>query len=608
MLVGPASTAAATTIGGGCLRDPSPPAGQTGAFYCDTWTSTNGPRGSIALLGDSVLLGSSPFISSPSLVDVLTRQGWGPVRMTAAVGLQTELNGPGRAPSDVLDQWTREGVRPGVVAINLGVGYLDQCGSDPARCASAISSLVGAVHRRWPDAKVWWAKVVHTDFWTSAPSAGMVNWNRALDDAASRLGGRLVVWDWPAALAASGIITDLGNVHPASPTEYAKRSALLAAHLSTYMPARYVGPRVTVPAARPRALEYVPQRDATAGALPTAALRAGTPRSIDVARALPPSVGPAGVVLTVSSVAPTRSGWLRVHECGAGDAPASLLLFGKGQRRTTQAIVPLTNGTKVCALSNVDVGLRMSVQGALAADGGKRFVAVTPSLATLTTTATPGVRHVDHPALAASGAGTVAAAAVTVTVDGPSGGGRLTLHECGTTPPATPTLEFAPGLARSSAAYVPVGGGRFCMTTAFTGTAPRVRIAVTGVFTAAGSGARFRFSSANTRVLDMRPTARRGGWYGRHVATQAIGLPAAPTSAVAVAGVLTVYDTRGAGEVVAHPRALAGAGVPGIAFNDRIGRTVAPVTVRTGGASAIDLRMRRGNAQTAFDVIGWWTT
>lgn len=586
----------ATSVAGGCLGAPGP-------YFCDQWTTTSRPRGSIALIGDSVLLGSADGASSPSLIADLDARGWGPIRMTTAVGLKTEPNGPGQPPTEIVAKWQRTGVQPRVVAVNLGAGYLVPCGADPQVCADAITTLTDAVWTRWPAAVIWWAKINHTTWPTLDPSAGMVHWNSALDAAARRHPGRLVLWDWPTALAHSDIVTDFGNVHPATPGDFAKRSALIADHLSAFTPANYTGPRVAVPAARPGASEFVPQPDLAAGTLAAVRLTAGVTRAIDVGTALPAAAGRTGVVLGVAASSPTATGSVKVHECGRPSSPSAVVVTTVAAPATTQVVVPLALGTKVCAVSSVGVTLRLAVQGALAADGGTRYVRLAPVTPVVAPTAEAGVSRITQPALSVAG---ITAAAATVTVDGASSGGRLTLHRCGAAAPAVPTLAFTAGASRSSTAYVPIVGGAICMTTAFAGAAPRVRITVTGVFTATGTGARFRFASVPTRVLDLRPTSVRGGWHGRQVADQRIAVPVAPSGATAAVGAVTVYGSLVAGEVAGGPHDRAADARPALAFGRGGAYATAPVTVATGTAGVIDLRMRRGNAATALDVVGWW--
>ncbi|MFZ4721301.1 MAG: hypothetical protein ACOYMR_17880 [Ilumatobacteraceae bacterium] len=595
-----AAHAVAVTVEGGCLGAPGP-------YFCDEWTTTSRPRGSIALIGDSVLLGSADGASSPSLVQDLDARGWGPIRLTTAVGLRTALNGPGTPPSDLIAKWATDGVRPRVVAVNLGAGYLVPCGTDPQVCAGAIAAVSDAVWSRWPAAVIWWAKINHTTWPTLEPSPGMVHWNAALDAAAQQHPGRMVLWDWPAALQQSDIGTDFGNVHPASPSDYAKRSVLLANHLTAFTPATFTGPRVAVPGARAGASEFVPQADAGAGVVGSFALTAGVTRTIDVGAALPAAIGRTGVVLGAAAASATASGTVRIHECGRASTPDATLFVTAGATPTAQALVPLTVGNRVCATATTAVTLRLSVQGALAADGGTRYVRLAPATPTITPAntpaGTPGVSSITLPALAVGG---VTAAAVTVTVDGASGGGRMTLHRCGATPSTVPTLAFAAGAARSASAYVPVAGGAVCMTTSFPGAAPRLRVAVTGVFTATGSGARFRFAGTPTRMLDLRPASRRGGWFGRQVATQRIAVPVAPAGAAAVVGTVTISSTLVAGELATGPHDDATAALPALAFGRGGITTTATMTTSTGTSGVIDLRMRRGNAATTLDVVGWW--
>ncbi|MEZ5252187.1 MAG: hypothetical protein R2713_24145 [Ilumatobacteraceae bacterium] len=59
-----------------------------------------------------------------------------------------------------------------------------------------------------PDVRVWWSKI--TRLYTLQAEAG--TYNGALDQIAAER-SNLVVWDWPAAQAASGIAVSWGAIH-----------------------------------------------------------------------------------------------------------------------------------------------------------------------------------------------------------------------------------------------------------------------------------------------------------------------------------------------------------------------------------------------------------
>ena len=69
--------------------------------FVSVFIDTPGPRGSIAVVGDSVMLGSAyepPLVPGwgPSLARMLADRGWGPVHMAAGVGFQAGKMVPGQ--------------------------------------------------------------------------------------------------------------------------------------------------------------------------------------------------------------------------------------------------------------------------------------------------------------------------------------------------------------------------------------------------------------------------------------------------------------------------------------------------------------------------------
>ena len=89
----------------------------------------NTPRqfGPITVLGDSVMQGG--LIVSPTIVDQLAANGWGPIRARAGVGYNTRTSG-GAAESHVsywIDLWRSQGWDPTDVVINLGANDSGAC-------------------------------------------------------------------------------------------------------------------------------------------------------------------------------------------------------------------------------------------------------------------------------------------------------------------------------------------------------------------------------------------------------------------------------------------------------------------------------------------------
>ncbi|HVE19720.1 MAG TPA: hypothetical protein VNB52_11570, partial [Ilumatobacteraceae bacterium] len=85
-----AISAVMALVGSGLVVAPQPVSAAAPNFV-SVFIDTPGPRGSIAVVGDSVMLGSAyepPLVPGwgPSLARLLADRGWGPAHMAAGVG------------------------------------------------------------------------------------------------------------------------------------------------------------------------------------------------------------------------------------------------------------------------------------------------------------------------------------------------------------------------------------------------------------------------------------------------------------------------------------------------------------------------------------------
>ena len=93
---------------------------------CEQVVAAVGPRGSIGLVGDSVLLGSNDGMSNPGLPTLLKAAGWGPIRMTTTLGMRVRNNSNQSASAyHVLSRWKTAGFNPSVIAVNVGYFIVD---------------------------------------------------------------------------------------------------------------------------------------------------------------------------------------------------------------------------------------------------------------------------------------------------------------------------------------------------------------------------------------------------------------------------------------------------------------------------------------------------
>lgn len=580
-------------------------------IFCDHTIATVGPRGAIALVGDSVFLGSSPGMSNPSLPSLLSAAGWGPIRMTTSLGMVTSRTTvAGRAVTHayydssgyhILDRWKAQGVSPGIVAVNLGANHLGTCTtSTVAACRTAIARLLDRVSANFPNASVWWAKTNHETYGRGTGySAGMLGWNLALDQEAAER-ANLVVWDWPTALrtANPAIRTDTPGVHPSSGVEYVKRSTLITSHLGANMNSVYTGPRAELPAAEGDPLTFMVMPATTVydttelGGTP---LQAGTERVIDLS-SLP--TGTKAVALGVTGRDAGGGGFLTLYRCGDTRPSTSNLNVQSGVVRAAQALVQVTDDMRLCAWSSVDLDVSLMIQGVFLSGVGDGFTPITPLRAADTRNDGRSLK-VTVPVPHAN------AVAVSLTILGGNADGTATLYPCDASIPTIAHLPYRAGEVLAVSAFVPVSGGDTVCVHADTGSvltadAPHVIVDVTGTF---GTGG-LRYSPVPaTRLLDTRNGT--GGWTGRPRREQTLDVQAARDTAGAVSGTVTMVQPLGGGHVRGY---ACGATLPPTsAVNARRGLVAAnTLTSAVAPGTGLLCLWSSAHAHIVFDVVGWW--
>ncbi|MEY2416791.1 MAG: hypothetical protein QOH53_2125, partial [Ilumatobacteraceae bacterium] len=224
--------------------------------FVSVFIDTPGPRGSIAVVGDSVMLGSAyepPLVPGwgPSLARLLADRGWGPVHMAAGVGFQAGKmipNNPGANMSLWLVNQRAQGFDPEVIVASMGPNDILACSGSVDCAADDIRGFMDAVG---PDHEVWWA------LQTAAIASNQDAWNQALQIVAAER-PNLTLWDWPNIRIAEGIPIASDNTHLPGPSEYLQRSTLIAADVTSRLGgSRQIGPEVTPPVGGP-SYEYQP--------------------------------------------------------------------------------------------------------------------------------------------------------------------------------------------------------------------------------------------------------------------------------------------------------------------------------------------------------------
>lgn len=582
---------------------PACPFTNTTQRVCNRYTNV-GARGSIGLIGDSVLLGSSDTWSNPGLPAMLAANGFGPINLIATLGMRTRWNSDGNLSGYYwVDRWKANGFSPSVIAINLGANMLGTCTqTNPAPCKAKIDELLDRIAYNFPLATVWWAKIVHKNYPSGTYTSAMLGWNLAMDQAAA-LRPNLQVWDWPTALATANpaIAMDVGGIHPTSGTQYVKRSTLMAEHITLNMGAgRYVGPRTPLPTGDGSGWAYAPVTEAPIYRTPLdgATFAATETRSIDLSAVESVDDAAKALAITVTATNPASNGFLTVWRCGDTRPATSNLNFSKDTMRTAQVITRITATGHLCLYSHVATDVTISIQGNFLEGSGTQLnpiAAVRP----LDTRNTGRAQE-----LIVNVPGTdVLAAAVTITTTGASSGGTITSYGCDAALPDVANLSYQPDETVASAAFVPVSAdGTICVhVTAPDNNYPDVILDVTGVFKS-GTGLRFVAAPA-TRLLDTRSLL--GGWLGRHGATQTIDVVAAPVGALAVTGTITTVRPMFKGFLNAYP--CGQAAPPTSSVNSNAGLVMAnSITVGVEPTQRTMCIYSHRNTNTLFDVVGWW--
>ncbi len=553
-----------------------------------------GPRGGIAVVGDSLMLGSAyeaPLVPGwgPSLAQLLADRGWGPVRMVAGVGFQAGKFLPNLPSANMSKELTYErsiGFDPSVIVVSLGPNDMLNCNGS-VDCA--VDDILGLVDTAGPDHEVWWAMQTMKD------PANQAAWNQALQIAAAER-PNLTLWDWPAIVASAGIQLASDNTHLPGPAEYLARSVLMADDVTARMGvSRHVGGAVAPPTA---GASYAYQPVDPTRVIDTRdtgqRLSAGGTLTVDLSVLDPSQVGAdaAAVAINVTAAGTAAAGYLTVWPCGSPQPLASSVNFLAGQARAAQATTLLGPGRTVCVFSNAATDVVVDLQGVFTATGGLLFQPITPdrkvdtrktgTLPVITVQAPPGA----------------AAVAATLTVTGGSTSGFLSAFPCSGTIPKVSNVNWQPGETIAGAAFVPVAtDGTFCV---FTNSPVDVIVDITGVFSATST---LRFTPVPpTRMLDTR--IGTGGWRGRQGVGQTIEIGAAPDTAQAVTGTITMVDPALAnyltgticGQPVGATSSVNGAAAAVIANSLTVG-------LSPGGDLCITSLV---SSHTLFDTTGWW--
>lgn len=550
-----------------------------------------GPRGGVAIIGDSVMLGSAYETNGwgPSVAQMMVERGWGPVRMKAGMGFQTgrlNASNPGADMSRWLRLQREGGFDPAVIMVSLGPNEILMCNSSTVCAEQSIQYFMDIAG---PDHQVWWSLITMTRV------ADQNAWNDALRRVAARY-PNLTLWDWPTAQQEHAIPLAGDRIHLPGPAAYRARSALMAADFTAQLSGAVRNDALHSVAFEPRPpLTYRPTGPTRE--LDTREtgqrLAAGATLTVDLA-ALAPEVVTAdvqAVALNVAAADPAAAGFLTVYPCTAQRPLAASVNFPAGQPRSAQVMALLSPTRTLCVYSNVAADVVIDLQGVFAPDGGARFTPSSPTR--LLDTRQSGRQQV---MTVAAPPGSTAVAVTLTVVDGASAG-FVSAFPCGGAIPTVANVNWGPNEIVAGAAFVPVAAdGTFCV---YTNSPVDVVVDLTGTF---GPGQTLRFvPSLPTRMLDTRSCCQWTGPMGRR---QSIDFAAAPLDASAVTGTVVIIEPFADGFLTGTPCGVQ----PGATSSVSAARDTIMANALTVGLSAQGRMCLFSFAAThaVFDTTGWW--
>ncbi len=263
----------------------------------------------------------------------------------------------------------------------------------------------------------------------------------------------------------------------------------------------------------------------------TGAVRAGTVYELEVAGRAGVPLGASSVVLNVTAVGPTASGYVTVFPCGHDRPDASNLNYAAGDIIPNTVIAGLGTGGRVCFYTYATADLLVDISGYFP-DANAFTSLATP--ARLLDTRNPGGRTADgqHAATGAVRAGTVyelpvagragvplatASVVLNVTAVGPTAPGYVAVFPCGQDRPDASNLNYAAGDIIPNAVIARLGiGGHVCL---YTYADTDLLVDVAGYFP---DFATLAPRPAPARLLDTRTPGGRTT-DGQHAATGPVG-------------------------------------------------------------------------------------
>lgn len=321
---------------------------------------------------------------------------------------------------------------------------------------------------------------------------------------------------------------------------------------------------------------------------------------------------------TPPATGPRAAGYLTAYACGERPG-TSTLNFAAGATIANGVIVPLAADGTVCLYNSAAVEMLLDVTGWFAPTGGYRALGPIRLLDTRAngvtidgTAAGLGLRTAgsvtEIPIAGRAGVPADASAvALNLTATGATGNGYVTVFPCGTTVPATSTLNIARGATVAGGAVTQLSTrGSVCVLTS---VATQVLLDVAGSFGPTSSlhaavPSRLADTRTSGTTIDARyaRTGRRTG--GSTMELAVVGRAGVPRDAAAVIVTVTATGATGNGFVTVY---RCDAGRPATStLNVAAGATTANSTIVAVGGSGSICVFTAAGTHVIVDITGWF--
>ena len=415
----------------------------------------------------------------------------------------------------------------------------------------------------------------------------------------------------------SGSCTTFGQPLPspsgtaASPTP-TSASPTPASPTSTGTPTQSPTPSPTPPAGAGRFVGVNPERvlDTREGR----ALGGGETRTVQITGRANVPAGARAVVMNVTAITPTRSGFLTVFPGGGTRPLASNLNFRPGEVIANLVTVRLSDEGQVGIYNNSgNTHVAADVVGYYGpATGGSAYSAVNPDRILDTREGNGGAREALGPgesrSLQVTGRGGVPANATAVafnlTAISPTASGFLTAYPSGTQRPVASNINFVRGDTIANLVIVRLGtGGRVDIFNNSGQT--EVAADVVGYYSETGGSEALFTPITPERILDTRENGQQPIGPAESRELQIHGRAGVPSSATAVAFNLTAITPSSSGFLTAYPTGTFRPNASNINF---VRGDVIPnlVIVRIGTNGRVSIYNNSGFTHAAADVVGYF--